>query len=153
MTNLLDSTASRPGGKAEPLERTIALARAALLWERLWPALWPATGVVGLYVVASLFGFFGVLPGALHSLFVIAVLAAAGWLLYRECRGLKLPDWNDAARRVERDNRLRNGPITERDDRLLAGSGDPVAESLWRAHLVQLLRGLHSLRVTWPAPG
>src|SRR6202035_4238670 len=130
MTNLLDSTASRPGWKAEPLERTIALARAALLWERLWPALWPATGVVAVTIAASLFGISGILPGALRSLLVIAALTGAGWMLYRECCGLKLPDWADAAQRVERDNRLRNGPITERDDRLLAGSGDPVAESL-----------------------
>src|SRR5947209_16726155 len=152
MTNLLDSIASRPGWKAEPLERALVLARAALLWERVWPALWPATGVIGLYAAASLFGL-GVAPGALHSLLVIAVLAGAGWLLYRGCRGLELPDWTDAARRVESDNKLRNRPITERDDRLLAGSGDAIAETLWRAHLAQLLQGLHGLRVSWPAPG
>ena len=84
MTNLLDSTASPPGWKAEPLEHTIARARAALLWERVGPALWPATGVVGLYVAASLFGFFAILPGTLHALLVIAVLAGAGWLLVTE---------------------------------------------------------------------
>ncbi len=153
MTNLLDSIAFRPGWKAEPHERTIALARAVLLWERVWPALWPATGVVGLYIAAALSGITGFLPGALHSLLFLAVLFAAGYLLLREFRRVTMPAWFDAARRVERDSRLANRPITERDDRLVAGNGDAMAESLWRAHLVQLLRGMDCLRLAAPSPG
>jgi uncharacterized protein (TIGR02302 family) len=153
MTNLLDSIASRRGWKAEPHERMIALARVVLLWERVWPALWPATGVLGLYLATSLFGIPGALPGALRSLLLLVVLAGTGYLLYREFRQWNMPRWTDGARRVERDSRLVNRPITERDDHLLAGSGDHMAESLWRAHLVQLLRGMGRLRVTPPAPG
>jgi uncharacterized protein (TIGR02302 family) len=153
MTNLSDSTASRPGWNTDPHERMIALARAALLWERIWPALWPATGVLGLYVVSALFGITGALPGALRSILLLAVLAGTGYLLYREFRPWSTPRWIDGARRVERDSRLANRPITERDDQLLAGAGDPMAESLWRAHIVRLLRGLGSLRVAAPSPG
>ena len=153
MTNLLDSIVSRPGSKPEPHERMIALARVALLWERVWPALWPATAVLGLYIALSLFGFPGELPGALRSILLLAVLAATGWFLYREFRPWRTPRWIDGARRVERDSRLVNRPITERDDQLLAGSGDPMAESLWRAHVIRLLRGIGRLRVAAPSPG
>src|SRR5579862_921706 len=153
MTNLSDSIVSRPGWKAEPHERMIALARGALLWERVWPALWPATAVLGLYVALALFGITGALPGALRSIFFLAVLAATGWFLYREFRPWTTPRWIDGARRVERDSRLMNRPITERDDQLLAGSGDPLAESLWRAHGIGLLRSMGRLRVALPSPG
>src|SRR5437016_8976492 len=153
MTNLLNSIASRPGWQAEPHERMIAIARGVLLWERVWPALWPATGVVGLYIAAALFGLIGFLPGALRSLLLLFVLSGAAFLLLREFRQVRIPDWNDAARRVERDSRLANRPITERADRLLAGEGDAMAESLWRAHVVQVLRGISLLRVTLPSPG
>ena len=153
MTNLSDSIVSRPGWKTEAHERVIALARGVLLWERAWPALWPATGVLGFYVAASLFGIPAALPGVLRSLLLLIVLVGIGYLLCREFRQWSMPRWAEGARRVERDSRLVNRPITERDDELLAGSGDVIAESLWRAHLVQLLRGLGRLRVAPPAPG
>jgi len=152
MTNLWDSIASRTGWKAEPHERVIALARAALLWERVWPALWPATGLLGLYLALSFFGIPGALPGALRSLLLLGVLAGTGYLLFREFPQWNMPRWTDGARRVERDSRLANRPITERHDQLLAGTGDPVAESLWHAHFVQLLRGMGRLRVALPTP-
>src|SRR5205807_1362625 len=153
MTNLSDSIVSHPGWKIKAHERMIVLARGALLWERAWPALWPATGVLGFYAAASLFGFPAALPGTLRTLLLLIVVAGTGYLLFREFRRWKMPRWADGARRVERDSGLVNRPITERDDQLLAGSGDAVAESLWRAHLVQLLRGLGRLRVAPPAPG
>lgn len=153
MTNLSDSTASPPGSKAEPHERMIVLARAALLWERVWPALWPALGVFGLYIAIAIFGIPAGLPGWLRSICLLAVLGATGWLLFREFREWKMPRWIDGARRVERDSCLVNRPITERDDLLLAGSGDQVAEALWRAHMVQLLRGIRRLRIAPPSPG
>ena len=47
MTNISDTTDSRPGSS----ERYVALARAAILWERVWPALWPASGIVAAFLV------------------------------------------------------------------------------------------------------
>src|SRR5579871_1091048 len=153
MTNLSDSIASRRGWKAEPHTSMIALARGVLLWERIWLALWPATAVLGLYVAAALFGLPGALPGVLRSLVLLAAIFGTGLLLFREIRQWKTPGWNDAARRLERDSRLIHRPITERDDHPLAGGGDPIAESLWRAHIVQLLRGKGRLRIAPPSPG
>ncbi|HEY3636807.1 MAG TPA: TIGR02302 family protein [Rhizomicrobium sp.] len=153
MTNLQDSIASPPGSKAERHQRFITLARIVLAWERGWPALWPATGILGLYIAAALFGVTDALPGALRSLLFVSVLAATGYFLYREFRDWRTPRWEEGARRVERDSALAHRPITERDDRLIVGAGDPFAEALWRAHIVQLLRRLGHLKVAPPAPG
>ena len=153
MTNLQDSIASRPGWKTERHERYIALARLVLAWERIWPALWPATGIIGLYIAAAFFGLSDVLPGVLRSLVFAAVLAGTGYALYREFRNWRTPGWEEAARRVERDSALPHRPITERGDQIAVGAGDPFAESLWRAHIVQLLGGLERLKLAPPSPG
>jgi uncharacterized protein (TIGR02302 family) len=153
MTNLHDSIASPPGWKTERHERYIALARLVLAWEHVWPALWPATGIIGLYVAAAFLGITEALPGALRSLIFVAVLVATGYVLYREFRNWRMPTWEEAARRVECDSALPHRPITERNDRLAVGAGDPFAESLWRAHLVQLLRRLVRLKLAPPSPG
>jgi uncharacterized protein (TIGR02302 family) len=131
----------------------IALGRLLLAWERAWPALWPASGVLGLYAAAALFGLLDPLSGALRSLLLLGALTAAGYALYRGFQRWKMPSWDDAARRVECDSRLLHRPITEGRDRLAAGAGDPMAELLWRAHAAQLLRGLGKLRLAPPSPG
>ena len=153
MTNLHDSIASRPGWKTERHERYITLARLVLAWERAWPALWPATGIVGLYIAAAFLGLTDALPGVLRALLLLAVLVGTGYALYREFRNWRMPRWEEAARRVERDSALPHRPITERNDRLAIGAGDPFAESLWRAHIVQLLRRLGRLKLAPPSPG
>ena len=153
MTHLLDSTTSRPGLQAERSERYVAAARAALLWERVWPALWPATGIVGFYIAAALFGAFAIIPHWAQPLILFSTFAGIGYALYLGLKDVRLPRWEDAARRVERDSTLSHRPITESHDRLAAGAGDPWAEELWRAHLKRRLAGLGRLRLSLPASG
>ncbi|HEY3777287.1 MAG TPA: TIGR02302 family protein [Rhizomicrobium sp.] len=153
MTNLFEQTASRPGWKAERHERYVALARALLMWERAWPALWPASGILGLYIAAAFFGLTDLFPAALRALVCFAVLCATGYWLLREFLAWRVPRWDEGARRVERDSALLHRPITERGDRLAVGAGDAFAESLWRAHLAQLLTRLGRLRLALPSPG
>ena len=74
MTNSSDAIASRPGSA----ERYVALARAAILWERIWPALWPASGIVGAFLALALFGLFDFLPLGLRGLVQAFVLACIG---------------------------------------------------------------------------
>jgi uncharacterized protein (TIGR02302 family) len=153
MTTLFDSTASRLGWKAERHERYVALARILIGWERAWPALWPASGLLGLYIAAALFGLTDQFPSALRALVCFAVLCATGYLLVRELRTWRMPEWEEGARRVERDSALSHRPISERGDRLGVGAGDAFAESLWRAHVAQLLARLGRLRLALPSPG
>lgn len=146
-----DKTASRPG--SEKSARYVAVARLAILWERFWPALWPATGIMGLFAAAGLFDLFASLPQAFHLGALFLATLASGALLHANLRGFAWPRWEDGARRVETDSALAHRPITEGDDRLAAGTGDPWAEALWRAHLRRLLASIVRLRFAWPRPG
>jgi uncharacterized protein (TIGR02302 family) len=153
MTPLFNWIASRLGLKADRSERYVAAARLAILWERVWPALWPASGIFGLFVAAALFDVFASLPSWLHSLLLLSMFLGAGALLHRNLNGFRFPDWEDGARRVERDSVLMHRPISEGRDSLAAGNRDPWTQAVWRAHLRRLLARIADLRIGWPSPG
>jgi uncharacterized protein (TIGR02302 family) len=131
------------------LERHIALARAALLWERVWRGLWPASGIACVYAGAALFGLFAAAPGWLHGIVLAATLFGCALALYEGFKDFHFPAWRDGARRLERDAALAHRPISEGDDVLAAGQNDPIAEELWKAHIKRLLSAA-VLRLTWP---
>ena len=153
MKPLSNKTASRPGSGTDASERYVRYARAAILWERAWRASWPATGLLGLFIAAALFGLIEPLPQSAHLSLLFFVVFAAGVFLHQNLMGFKIPRWEDGARRVEQDSTLAHRPITEGNDRLAAGEGDPWAEELWRAHLRQMLARIVDLKVRWPKPG
>ena len=111
-------------------ERYIVIARLVLLWERLWPSMWPGMGIVGAGMILALVGLFGIMPGALHALFLLMFFGVTGYVFWRAFQPLKSPRWEEGARRVERDSDLPNRPITEGMDVVAAGKGDPFA-FLW----------------------
>ncbi|HZS82405.1 MAG TPA: TIGR02302 family protein [Stellaceae bacterium] len=130
----------------------LALARSAILWERVWPALWPATGAAGLFLVLALFDAFDPLPGWLHAallaLFAGAVLAGLAQALWR----LRMPGIAMARRRIERASGLVHRPLTTLADRLASGA-DPAAALLWEAHRARVAAATRRLRVGLPAAG
>ncbi|MGZ5925659.1 MAG: DUF4175 domain-containing protein [Rhizomicrobium sp.] len=132
------------------LMRRIRSARFVLIVERVIPALWPAIGVLGLYFALALFGLFTVIPWLVHSLVLAAAVTATGLALEDGFRDFRWPGWRDAARRLERDNALSHRPISEADDRLMAGDADPVALELWARHRARALPD--NLQVAWPNP-
>jgi len=153
-------TGSRPGlttdgptGNADRARRMIALARAALLWERVWVAFWPGLGFLGLYAIAALLGILADLPWGLHAAVIVVLSGAATHSLWTALSAVEPPAWDEAARRVERDSDLAHRPLTESRDTLAAGAGDRVAESLWRAHRIRLLAAARRLNLRWPHPG
>jgi uncharacterized protein (TIGR02302 family) len=152
MKGSLSKTASQPGLKTERLGRRIAQARAILLWERLWSALWPLSGVAALFAAAALGGLFLLTPPWLHGLVLAAALFAAALAAYAGFAGFHLPRPHDGARRLERDNALANRPLSEAQDRLAAGHGDPYTEELWAAHRARIL-AQGPLRLSLPRPG
>ncbi|HUO91880.1 MAG TPA: DUF4175 family protein [Rhizomicrobium sp.] len=153
MKPLSNKTASRPGSGTDASERYVRYARAAILWERVWRASWPATGLLGLFIAAALFGLIEPLPQSVHLWLLFFIVLAAGAFLHQNLMGFRLPRWEDGARRVETDSTLVHRPISEANDRLAAGEGDPWAEELWRAHLKQMLARIANLKVRWPKPG
>jgi uncharacterized protein (TIGR02302 family) len=131
------------------LRRRRALARAALLFERVWPELWPPLGVLGVFLCAALLGLPAALPPLLHLLLLAATGLAVAWLLARGLRQVQRPAEAEADRRLERDSGLPHRPLAVLRDRpALAG-----AEPLWAAHLAQTLAQLGRLRVGLPRPG
>ncbi len=132
------------------LSGRIRSARFVLAVERVVPALWPAIGVIGLYFALALFGLFAILPWLLHALLLAASITATGLALENGFRDFHWPTWQDSARRLERDNALAHRPISEADDRLMAGDADPVALELWARHRARALPD--NLKVGWPDP-
>jgi uncharacterized protein (TIGR02302 family) len=118
--------------------------------ERVTPALWPAIGIIGLYFAAALFGLFLLIPWILQSLLLALAVTATGLSLENGLRAMHWPSRQDAARRLERDSALAHRPISEADDRLMAGGQDPVAMELWARHQARSLPD--HLRVAWPDP-
>src|SRR5262249_53923897 len=150
MTLSSDSIPSRPG--SDRTATPVLLARLALLWERVWQRLWPASGIVGLSIAAALAGVFEPPPWFLPAFLIALAATLAGLAAERTFRDFKSPDWQDGARRIERDSGLSDRPITEGHDRLAAGKGDAWAEALWLETLRRRLASARNLRVAWPSP-
>jgi uncharacterized protein (TIGR02302 family) len=131
----------------------LALARAVLAWENLWPNFWPVAGIFGLFLALALFDVLPLLPGWLHAgvlgFFLVALLAA----LWRGARDLRLPSFEAARRRLERDSGLEHRPLVALDDRLATDPRDTAAAKLWEAHRRRLLAQARRLAVRWPRAG
>lgn len=134
------------------VNRRIALARAALVWEQVWPALWPLLGVAGLFLAVSLLGLWNAVPRWTHLVimagFVLAGLAALADGVGR----VRLPSRAEAERRLERDSGLAHRPLGVLADRPATDSDDPTIQALWRAHQERARRTLRRLRLVWPRP-
>ena len=137
-------------GLRDRVEQRIWIARASILWERIWPALWPASGIVGILVAAALFGFLGTAGAGLKVPLVLAVIGTAAYFLHKNFHDFRVPDWSDAARRLERDSLLIHRPITERSDRLAIGKGEKIAEGLWHTHMRTMLARHDRLKFVVP---
>jgi len=133
------------------LRRLTRLAQAALFWERLWPALWPLTGVILLYLAASLAGLWEMAPPALtHVLrpgFLVAAVAAL-WPLTR----LRWPGRDEALARLDRSapGLARARIASAYADAQATGLADPASRALWRRHQAMLERRLAALRLRPP---
>jgi len=126
--------------------------RAAALWERVWPALWPMLAVCGVYAILALAGVLEMLPSVFRVSLLWLIGAAVFVIFWNSIRPIRLPRWEDGARRVERDSGLTNRPITEGADNLAAGHADPLTTRLWQTHVLRLLASVKSLRVRLPSP-
>ena len=132
--------------------RRLVLAWLALCWERLWPALWPATAVAAGFVAVALTDMLPALPGWLHAILLLGALAAFGFLLWRGLRGLRLPDFPLAQRRVERVSELPHRPLTAIED-TLSSERDSAAQILWQTHQRRMRETVARLKVGLPHPG
>jgi uncharacterized protein (TIGR02302 family) len=148
-----------PGGDLDRLLRRLAgrraLARSAILFERVWPALWPAVGVAGLFVCAALLDVPRLLPSWAH----FGLLATTGLLilglLVRGLLGIAAPDDKAADRRLEVASGLSHRPLAVLTDRPSRGRQGPdtAAVALWQAHVARAVRQVRRLHIGLPRPG
>jgi uncharacterized protein (TIGR02302 family) len=131
------------------LDRKLALAKLAILWEALWRDAFPALMILGVVALAVLTGVLALLPGVAR----LAVLAAAGlglaWSL-RPLLALRLPDDAAALRRLETRSNLKHRPATTwRDDLADPGAGVD-SRALWQAHRARMAAMLANLKAGLP---
>ena len=130
----------------------LALAFAALAWERTWVTLWPLAAAVAGFVILALLDVLPSLPGWLHFATLVAVATVLLFFSAAGARDLDLPKWHEARRRVEIDSGLAHRPLTGLSDIQAAGLSDAASRGLWRRHRESLRKSLRNLNVRWPAP-
>lgn len=140
-----------PGPGPALLARKRRLAQAALWFEQFWPAVWPAIGVLGLYAGVALLDLPALLPPWPRILLFAAVLAIAGFLLWRGLRRISIPTPALADRRLERESGLSHRPLASLTDR--PANPTPEQDALWRVHVARLSAAVTRLTVGRPRPG
>ncbi|MBP1179722.1 TIGR02302 family protein [Methylobacterium sp. PvR107] len=139
------------------LDRLVAQARAAAVWEQAWPVLWRGLGVGLLFLILSWSGLWlDVTPlwrqiglGILAMLLVGALLPLAH--LGRPGRRAALARLDREA--AARDPALRHGPASAAQDSLAVGAADAGSQALWALHQRRAAQAVAALRVGLPRPG
>jgi uncharacterized protein (TIGR02302 family) len=146
----LDGFNERPQRRAL-LARALRLARGSLLWERLWPALAALATVGGLFLALSWAGLWLALPplGRAIGLALFACLAIAALIPLARVR---VPSEHDGLRRLDRSSGETHRPASTIADEIAANRDDPVAQTLWRAHVERALLATGKLKPGWPHP-
>ncbi len=142
---------SEPSRDRSPV--LFALARVSLLWERIWPQLWPLAGVLGMFLALALSDLLPRMPGWLHALVLLGILAALFFAGRHVWRSVKPITENDVLHKIELDNALKHRPLTAVEDRLAAGSQDPAAVEMWELHRRRMADLAKKLIVKAPHPG
>ena len=144
---------SNPERIERRLARRLALARLAILWERLWPGFGPALAVIAGFIALSLVEVWAYLPGWLHGLGLAAFAGALLVALWYGLGGLKLPSRAAARRRLEVNGGIAHRPLTVLQDELATGHGDWAAQAIWKLHRRRMRAALDRLQVGVPQAG
>lgn len=128
----------------------LLLARLVVSFERLWPALWPAVGVVGSFVVLSLFGLWLSLPVWLHVPLLAIFVGLLGWTSWRARLTLRVVGRDAGLARLEQDSGVTHQPLRALDDTLPSDFVDPATRRLWALHRRRLIDSLERLRLAPP---
>ncbi|GJD95244.1 TIGR02302 family protein [Methylobacterium iners] len=149
-----DGTTSR--ATRDRLDRLVAQANAAQVWEQVWPLLWRGLAVVLAFLTLSWLGLWlDVGPGwrmaglAIFALAFVAVLLP----LLRVGR----PGRREALARIDRDAAAGGGAVTHNpasavEDTLAVGKSDPTTQALWSLHQRRAAAAVARLKVGPPRP-
>jgi uncharacterized protein (TIGR02302 family) len=147
----------RPATAFARLDRLVAQARVAALWEQLWPVLWRGLAVILLFLILSWSGLWLDLSPFWRQvgLVILAGLLVAALLplvhLRRIGRRAALTRLDREA--AVREPALRHGPASAAQDTLAVGAADAGSRALWDLHQRRAARDVANLRVGLPRPG
>ena len=130
----MDASQTTPTFEAPGLGRKIGVARAALAWESLWPRLVPLLSYVALFIAAAHLDLFAGFDPWVHTGILAALAIGFAGLAWWSLRDFAWPARDAAIRRLERDSGVPHRPLVAVEDKLAAGSSDPMAAALWEAH-------------------
>lgn len=137
----------------EAAARKLFLAQLAIFWERLWPAMWPAVFVSGLFVCATLIGFWQRVPGIPHLALLLLFGAALLAELIRGFKNFRMPEGGDGRRRIELASGFKHRPLSVLVDRLALPGDDADAREIWQVHQTRMAENAQkNLRVGYPSP-
>ncbi|WP_375410459.1 TIGR02302 family protein, partial [uncultured Methylobacterium sp.] len=141
------------------LDRLVARANAALVWERAWPVLWRGLAVVLAFLAVSWLGLWLDLgPGGRMAGLALFTVAFAAALLPLARMGR--PSRREALARIDRDAAGRSGvardlahdPASAIEDTLAVGTGNPETQALWALHRRRAAAAVSRLKVAAPRP-
>ena len=133
------------------LDRLVARARAVLVFERLWPVAVAVLAVAALFLAASWFGLWLLLPRGLRACGLLLFVAGLALAVRRAWQG-RLPGRRDALARLDRDSGLPHRPISSVGDALADPAADSTTRALWALHQKRLAEALAGVRVRAPSP-
>lgn len=147
----LPSVGSASLSLAQQLDGKVRRARLVLILDRLWPALWLPAGVVGVFLLVSLFGVWPLLPFQIHRGILWAFGIALVLSLVPLAR-IRWPDRAEALRRLEATAGLPHRPATSYHDTLAGQAQSPATTRIWTAHRDRMSRLFSRLKAGWPHP-
>jgi uncharacterized protein (TIGR02302 family) len=143
--------ADAPAALRARIDRLARRAGFALLWERIWPPLAWASTAAALFLAASWFGLWLVLPAGARvagvALFAAGLLAA----LYPLAR-LRAPRRAQELARLDRDSAAPHQPASSSLDELADERADEATRALWSLHQRRLAATIARIDVAPPAP-
>jgi uncharacterized protein (TIGR02302 family) len=131
------------------LDRTIAVQRWAMAWERLWTALhWPlvAIGLVTIFVSS---GLAQALPQPVRLALFACLTVAFVWSL-RPLLKWVTPTDHAAMRRIEAEAAIAHRTLSSKDDAVVAELVNPETRALWAEHKRRQLAKLDAIRLSPP---
>ncbi len=133
----------------QKLDAKISRARLVLLWEHFWTASFPLVCVIGVFALAAVSGALELLPREVHYVALGGFLIAVGVAL-RPLFSLRMPDRDEALRRIEAVSGVPHQPATSYRDTIAGAPKDPAARTLWAAHKDRLAKLISALKSGWP---